>query len=321
MKWLSIRVWRVSENFRKRARARVSFSVCNERRAGYPWLFARLKHSPFRRFSRSLSKEVRARWFISRAPYWAAASGTRPRKFPKLFSSIAVELRHRSFSRRTSLQILHHAFDVWREIQSRIQRRKLIRFSNVSVSSRMSVRFFHNSRTEANNHIRGQYRSNIDASKETPVRARSTRTSDYVLPSTKSATNRSRSIPVSLKAVQREELEIYTSAWILNSSIYWNGAMFENILQIEESSLDLIERKEREKKKKNWTKIDPRESGDVTNQNSRIISLVFRRSSRSKRSLSPWKFVSGTLELSLHRNACLGPGKSRPRGKKLIDEE
>lgn len=57
------------------------------------WLFARLKHSPFRRFcfwSRKRSEGVR--WFISRAPYWATASGTRPRKFPKLFSPLSTDL-------------------------------------------------------------------------------------------------------------------------------------------------------------------------------------------------------------------------------------
>lgn len=57
------------------------------------WLFARLKHSPFRRFcfwSRKRSEGVR--WFISRTPYWAAASGTRPRKFPKLFSPLSTDL-------------------------------------------------------------------------------------------------------------------------------------------------------------------------------------------------------------------------------------
>lgn len=58
------------------------------------WLFARLKHSPFRRFcfwSRKRSEGVR--WFISRTPYWAAASGTRPRKFPKLFSPLSTDPR------------------------------------------------------------------------------------------------------------------------------------------------------------------------------------------------------------------------------------
>ena len=57
------------------------------------WLFARLKHSPFGRFcfwSRKRSEGVR--WFISRAPYWATASGTRPRKFPKLFSPLSTDL-------------------------------------------------------------------------------------------------------------------------------------------------------------------------------------------------------------------------------------